>query len=186
MPRKAAATPNPEVHAEIASIKDVQQTDLQKLLAEIADLKSKLAVSETARTEAEKQALALAEAQAGVMQVAVQEVPTGKKVKVQRCAGYETVGYKDDGRPILKPTWKSVELDTFFYKIDLPPVGGDGLRVNGLLLAHGAVMEFDIDTLRSVKDMVFRCWDHERNIHGTDENVFRKPTQRTLSGAGMR
>lgn len=180
--RKAPAAPSAESHAAVASVKDVKPTDLEKLLAEIADLKQQLAVSDKARSVAETQALALAEAQAGVMQIAVQEVPTGKKVKVQRCKGYKEVGYKDDGRPILKPEWETVEEPTFFYKIDLPPVGGDGLKVNGLPLAHGAVMEFDIHTLRSVKEMVFRCWDHERNIHGTDENVFRKPTERTLSG----
>ena len=180
--RKAAAAPNTESHAEVASIKSVAPDEKAKLLAEIADLKAKLGVSEEARSEQEKRALELAEQQAGVMQIAVQEVPTGKKVKVQRCKEYETVGYKDDGRPILKPVFHTVELPTFFYKIDLPPVGGDGLKVNGLLLAHGAVMEFDLDTLRSVKDQVAKVWEHERNIHGTDENVFRKPTNVTLRG----
>jgi hypothetical protein len=28
---------------------------------------------------------------------------------------------------------------------------------------------------------VARCWDHEKSIHGNDENAYRKPTNRHLT-----
>ncbi len=157
---------------ELVDIKDVSPTDVELLVKEIADLKAKLKVSDEKRTEAEQHALELAETQAGMEQA--QEIPTGKTISVTKCKGYKTVGYKESGRKILEPIWHEVELPTFFYKINLPPVGGLGLVVNQMPLAHGAMMEFDIDTLRSVKEMIYRAWDHERNIKGNDENAYRQ------------
>lgn len=184
MPRKPAAAPNPEAHVELASMKGVAETDVEKLLAEIADLKGKLAGETAARTKAEQTAIEAAEAQIGLPNV--EEMPTGRMVKVQRCKEYETVGYKDDGRPILKPVFATVELPEYAYKIDLPPVGGEGLKVNGISLVHGGVYKLDIDSLRSVKEMVYRCWDHDRNIHGQQENDFgRRQVQQKASRLGF-
>lgn len=177
-----------EAFAKIVSTKDTGPGDVNKLLAEIADLKKQLALSEQQRSEVEKAALAAAESQGMLMQREIQEVPTGKFVKVKRAVdkdgnpSYKVVGYRDDGRPIIKPVFRDVELPTYFYKIDIPPVGGEGMRINEMALYHGAVYEFDIDTLRTVKEMVFRLWDHDRNIHGSDENVYRKPVHAQFSG----
>jgi hypothetical protein len=188
---QAALTPEEiaqQAFAEIASTKDTGPGDLKRLMKEIADLKEKLKLSEAARGEVEKAALAAAEAQGMMMQREIQEVATGKTVKVQRAVdeegnpAYKVVAYKDDGREILKPIFRAVERPTFFFKIDLPPVGGEALAINGTQLYHGTVYEFDIDTLRTVKEMVFRLWDHDRNIHGSDENVYRKPVNATFSG----
>ena len=65
----------------------------------------------------------------------------------------------------------------------LPPVGGVDLKINDVSFYHGVVYELDIDTLRSVKEMVYRLWDHDRSIHGSDENFYRKPQETTLTGA---
>ena len=171
--------------SKVASIADTKPDDVKKLLSEIADLKAQLKVSNAARGEAEAAALEAAQAQGTLLQSEVAEVPTGKKIKVQRAAGYKVVGHKDDGRDILRPVWKSVELPTFFYKIDLPPVGGTDCKLNGVPYYHGTVYEFDEDTLRSVKEIVYRLWDHDRQIHGSDENFYRKKQAPRLSARGM-
>jgi len=175
-------------HIEVASIKGTAPEDVTKLLAEIADLKSKLQISETGRSEAEKAALLSAEAQGQLMQRAIEEVPTGKFVTVKRLDPkdpYKVVGHKDDGRDILRPNFVDVKLPTFFYKIDMPPCGGLDLKLNGTPFYHGTVYEFDLDTLRAVKDIVYRTWKHDADIHGSDENFYRKPTSPVLSGARM-
>jgi hypothetical protein len=177
--------PKPKgVVSEIASVKDVPQSTLDKLMAEIEGLKEALAIANTARSDAEKVALAAAESQGALMQREIQEVATGKFIKVKRAKGYKVVGYKDDGRDIIKPEWHEVEIPTFFYKIDMPPVGGVDLKINGISYEHGVVYEFDRDTLASVKEMVFRLWAHDRDIHGTDENFYRKPQAPQLSARG--
>lgn len=177
----AAADELPEQHARVASTAGTSAADVAKLEQQIADLKQQLELSEEKRDEAEKAALAAAEAQGALMQRDMQEIATGKTVKVKRCSGYEVVGHRDDGREIKKPIFKAVELPTYFYKVDIPPVGGDGLKLNGNPLFHGTVYEFDLDTLRTVKEIVYRSWDHDRAIHGSDENFYRQPQQPTLS-----
>jgi hypothetical protein len=177
-----------QAFAQIASTKDTGPADVKKLLAEIKDLKEKLALSEKQRSDVEKAALEAAESQGLLMQREIREVPTGKFVTVKRAVkadgspNYKIVAYKDDGRPILAPVFTDVKLPTFYYKIDIPPVGGEGLTINEMKLYHGTVYEFDLDTLRSVKDMCYRLWDHDRNIHGSDENMYRKPVNATFSG----
>ena len=172
-----------EIKTEVASVAGTAGDDVKKLLKEIEGLKEQLAISERTRSEAEKSALAAAEAQGAglMMQTNVMEVPTGRTINIQTLDHYETVGYKDDGRPILKPRFKTEKSPTFFYKIDLPPVGGIGLTINGMPLYHGTVYEFDIHSLRTVKDMVYRVFKHEADIHGSDENAYRKPEHKQIS-----
>lgn len=167
---------------EVASVKAVSDDDRHEMRARIADLEAKLAASEAARSDSEKLALAAAEAQSGLMQRDIQEVPTGKTVQVQRLKHYKVVGHKDDGREILKPVMQTMSLPTFFYKIDMPPCGGTDLKLNGNPFYHGAVYEMDIDTLRTVKDIVYRTWKHDSDIHGSDENFYRKQSRPTLNG----
>lgn len=185
-PRKQVSKPEAEESfAEIASVKGASHDSLAKLKAEIADLQSRLDASEAQRSEAEAAALARAEAQGGLMQREIEEIPSGRKVEVMRLDHYKRVGHKDDGRPILEPVMKAVKLDTYFYKIDMPPCGGTDLKINGQAFYHGATYEFDIDTLRTIKEIVFRTWKHDSDIHGSDENFYRKPQQSRLSARGM-
>lgn len=180
----------PEQHAEVASLKHTAPEDVASLKAQIDDLQRQLGISEEARGSAEKAALAAAEAQGTLMQRQITEVPTGRKVKVRRALdengrpSYKVVGYKDDGREILKPVFREVELPTYFYKIDIPPVGGMDMKINDVPLYHGAVYTFDQDTLRTVKEMVYRLWRHDADIHANDENFYRRAQSPTLSARG--
>lgn len=181
----------PDRLQEVASVKGATPNEAL-LIAEIEALRAKLELSEVARSDAEKAALAAAEAQGMLMQRDMEEVATGKKVKVKRAIdekgrpSYKVVGYKDDGREIFKPVWREIELPTYFYKVDMPPCGGLDLKINGEPLYHGVVYELDIDTLRSVKEMVYRLWDHDRAIHGSDENFYRTPQEKRLNGGQRR
>jgi hypothetical protein len=76
------------------------------------------------------------------------------------------------------------ELDHewWFYKIDLPPSGGIEIKLNGIAYYHGEQYKVDTDTLRTLKDIVFRCWKHEGDIHGSNENFYRRPQERVLRG----
>jgi hypothetical protein len=186
---RAAKKAKKDHYSEIASIKGAPNETEQRLLSEINDLKAKLGIADAARSDAEKRALSLAESQGGLMQPGVHEVPTGRTVTVQRLdpkKPYKVVDHKDDGRDILRPNFVDVQVPTFFYKIDLPPVGGIGIRINGAdPYYHGTTYEFDQYLLATVKDMVFRCWKHERDIKGSDENFYRKQQRPQLSARGM-
>jgi len=171
--------------SKVASISGTSKEDVQALMAQIADLKSQLEVSETKRTDAEKAALAAAESQGMLMQRDIQEVLTGRTVEMRVFSHYkETGSYKDNGDPIVKPVFVKKDIPTYFYKVDMPPVGGMDLKLNGQSFYHGTVYEFDIDTLRTVKEMIYRLWDHDRSIHGSDENAYRTPEERRLSARG--
>lgn len=181
MPRKKTPATTDEAIVKVASTKDVPSAREKKLLEEIAALQAQVSAKDAALDEVQAEALKRAEAQGALMQRQIEEVPTGKTTKVQKLKELKVAGHKDDGREILKPIFRSVEVPTWYYKIDLPPVGGDGLKINDVPLYHGAVYEFDIDTLRTVKEMVFRCWKHEADIRGSDENFYRKPQHRHIS-----
>lgn len=179
-----AAKKRDESHAVVASIEDASSKDQKSLLSRIADLEAQLKASNQKRSVAEQAQLAEAQAQGSLMQRGISEVPTGRTVKLQRCTDYTVVGHKDDGREIRKPVFEQVPVPTFFYKIDLPPIGSNqdfDLKINGTPFYHGAVYEFDLDTLRTVKEHVFRLWQHEENIHGKDEHAAHRGKNRFLS-----
>lgn len=191
MPRRKQGsgdgTPAPgnESFAEIASTGSASEGDIASLREQVADLESRLAEAERLRGEAERAALAAAENQGGILlQSPTQEVATGKRVRVQRVDKYEVSHYVDGGRPVMKPKMKTVELPTYFYKIDLPPVGGMSFSINDTPCYHGTIVELDIDTLRSVKEIIYRQWDHERNISGSNENFYRQSQNKRLSARG--
>lgn len=171
--------------AEVAAV-GVPKEGQDALLARIAALEAQLAEADKRRGDTERTALELAQSQGLLMQSQIVEIPTTKTRKVPKLLHYKTVGHKDDGRPILRPVFGEQEVDTFFYKIDLPPSGGVGIGINGQQFYHGWTYEFDLDTLRSVKDIVARSWAHENSIRGSNENAYRRQTQRQLSAAGMR
>lgn len=182
----------PDAHMKIVDVHSATPEQIAALLAENAALQERLALETEARGEAEQRLLDQAVAQLG--QAEIMEVPTGKTVKLKRLdlehegedrMGYRTKSYREDGRPNLAPVWKDVDLPTYFYRIDLPPSGGECMKINGEAIYHGTVIECDIDRLRSIKEIIYRGWDHERNISGSNENAYRTPKKQRLSAARM-
>ena len=150
----------------------------KEMLAEIERLKKALGLAEVAKTEAEEMARAIAQASpfAGGN---VDEQASGNVVTVNVCLNPEV-------RDAKKLKWKEVELPTYFFRIDLPKGAGITLSTNGVEYYHGETYEVDIDTLRELKSRVARCWDHEKSIHGGNENEYRKPTHASLISAAAR
>ena len=68
------------------------------------------------------------------------------------------------------------------YKIDLPPSGGLDIKINGVAYYHGQQYKVQRGTLQALKDIVARTWVHENSIKGSNENFYRTPTNRRLSG----
>ena len=156
------------------AVKKTADDELAALRQQIKDLEAKLVVANTANEDAARRALFFKDMN--------EEVPTGDTIKVSRAYKYETAGYTDAGRPILKPVYKEVELPTFLYKINLPPVGGNAITLDGEAYYHGQTYTFDLDRLRTIKEIVHRIRDHEATIHGTDENAYRPKVNAQFSG----
>jgi hypothetical protein len=76
--------------------------------------------------------------------------------------------------------------DLWWYRIDLAPCGGIDIRVNGVQYVHGETYLFNTNLLRSVKEIISRTWGHEANIHGENENVYKRAQDRVLRGASRR
>lgn len=142
-----------------------KQPSYEELRAEVERLSKALTTSETEKTEAQKRA--------AIFTSNEQEVPTGNSVEISRCKGYETVGFHDDGRPILKAQWEKATVPTFWYTIDMPPVGGTDIKLNGKEFYHGKTYEVTPGELRTLKEMCARLWAHEREIHHDNEKEFR-------------
>ena len=158
----------------MAGPKKTTADELEALRAEVARLEAALKVASTANEDAARRSMFFKDMN--------EEVPTGETVKVNRCVKYETAGYTDAGKAILKPVYKEVELPTFMYKINLPPVGGTAITLDGEQFFHGQTYTFDIDRLRTIKEIVHRIRDHEATIHGTDENAYRPKVNAQFSG----
>ena len=137
----------------------------QKLTSEqeIDALKAKLEALQTeldASHQANKETLA----RSAYFMSANTEEPTGRKVKVED-----------------KQVWKTREVDTYLFKIDMPPVGGVQIVLDGEPLQHGQTYEVTLDRLRLLKEMVFRLQAHEAAIHGSDEDVWRPRVSKEIS-----
>jgi hypothetical protein len=76
--------------------------------------------------------------------------------------------------------------DLWWYRIDLAPCGGTEVKINGVPYYHGSTYEFETDLLRSIKEIVARTWDHENNIQGSNENVYKVAQDRILRGGDSR
>ena len=76
--------------------------------------------------------------------------------------------------------------DIWWYRIDLAPCGGTEVKINGVPYYHGSTYEFETDLLRSIKEIVARTWDHENNIMGNNENVYKVAQDRILRGGERR
>jgi len=138
-----------------------------ELNAEIARLQKELKVSEEGRSNAEAMALAVAQVDQFVGNT--DERPTGKTMTVRKCANPAE-------RDEKKQVWEDVEIPTYYYTIQLPAGAGLCLTTNGVDYYHGETYEFDLYTLVDIKSRVARTWDHEKSIHGDNENAYRKPT----------
>lgn len=150
--------------------KPTSQEDVAKLLAEIDRLKAQLVTANTSNEEAVRRAMMIAQDN--------EEIPTGKKVKISVCLN-----------PWVKDAdlqkFETREVPTYNYKIDMPPVGGVDIKLNGQSYQHGQVYEFDEYTLRGVKEIVFRLREHDASLRDHNENAYRKPTNAAFSGKTM-
>jgi len=165
-----------EAVVRVASTKDVTNPKQKKLLDQIAALQAEKAALEAKveKTQQEKEALEAVQAQGAVFGIQAEERLTGKKVMVKRLKNMKVVGF-ENGREILRPVFHDVPRETYMWKCDLPPSGDVALKINDVAFYHGAVYEVDVDTLKTLKDIVYRCWDHDRQIHGDkNESAYRR------------
>ena len=150
-----------------------KEVTLAELQSQIAALQAQLLQEQEARSVAESNALATADA--GIYIGNSEEQPTGKTVKIEKCVNpWE----RDEKKQ------KFVELDvpTYFYQIQLPTGAGVSLSTNSEEYYHGQTYEVDLYTLTDLKSRVARCWDHEKSIHGDNENAYRRPTNKHFVG----
>lgn len=149
-----------EKEPEVSASALPEEETTEQLKARIARLEAALAHSDEHRAKAEENASRLsAQAQSSMFTTNVTERFSRKS---------------DSGK------------DLWWYRIDLAPCGGIDIRINGMQFVHGETYEFDTDTLRSVKEIVSRTWGHEANIHGENENAYKRAQDRVLRGAGRR
>ena len=126
------------------------------LEAEIAKLREQLALVKTAPIP--------------VVSAFVEERATGETVSMKLCAN---PWVKDE----KKQNWVDAEVPTFDYTVTLPKGAGTHLSTNGIEYYHGQTYRVDQYQLVELKSRVARCWDHEKMIHGDNENAYRKPTE---------
>ena len=144
-------------------------------MAEVKSLKSQVDTEREMRTAAEERAESIAAASFAVC--TSEEQPTGKTVLVRVCTN-------PTERDTKKQKWTEIEIPTYFYLIQLPAgasgSNGSCLTTNGVEYHNGEVVELDACQLADVKSRVARTWDHEKSIHGENENAYRKPTNKHL------
>jgi len=174
MPRKKAVAP--ESFVRIADTTDVATKKERELLNRLAKIEAErdAAVGKLEASEQTILALQHAQRQGAIHGTFAVEQPTGKKVKIKVFDHHKVLRYNDNGTEVTRPVFRTDEVDTYFLKIDMPPCGDTHLSINGQQYYHGAVYEFDIHTLRTVKDIVYRTWAHDRSIHPNDENFYRR------------
>lgn len=149
--------------------------ELEELQSEVARLQAALLEEQGARSAAEEAARAVAAASPFV-HASVEEQPTGKTIEVEVCLN-PAARKESDHR------YKKVEMPTYFYTVQLPAAAGLSLSTNGVEYYHGQTYEFDPIMLAEIKSRVARCWDHEKSIHGDNENAYRKPLNKSLISA---
>ena len=149
--------------------------ELEDLQAEVARLQAALLEEKGARSVAEESAKAVAAA-SPYIHSSVEEEPTGKTIAVEVCLN-------PWARKESEHRYETVQMPTYFYTIQLPAAAGMSLSTNGVEYYHGETYEFDPIMLAEIKSRVARCWDHEKSIHGDNENAYRKPLNKSLISA---
>ena len=139
---------------------------IEELRAKLASLESQLADSRVSNLEASQRAAYFAGQN--------EETPTGRTVKMKKCKNPWVKKEEDQ-------VWHEVDEPTFLYTVDMPPVGGTDAKLNGQEHYHGQTYEVTLDTLRSLKEIVYRLRAHEAAIHGSDEDVFRPRVSKQIS-----
>lgn len=76
---------------------------------------------------------------------------------------------------------KLEDVQTYWYTINLPPSGGEDIKINGTPFHHGQRYRVRQTTLSSIKEAVFRAWRQEDIINGAQENPYRSQTQARFS-----
>ena len=147
------------------------EQELAAMQAEILRLQAALGASEAQRSEAEANAIAVAQANAFAGNT--EEQATGRTVEISVCLN-------PNERDEKKHKFKTLKVPTYYYTITLPAGAGIDLTTNGVAYYHGQTYEVDQFTLPDLKSRVARTWDHEKSIHGGNENAYRKPTARHL------
>jgi len=148
-------------------------TKIEQMQAELELLRAELKVTQEQKTEAEKMAKAMADA-GQFLGSSSEEQPTGRTVELEICVN-------PHANDVKKHVYKTVAVPTYYYNIQLPVGAGLYLSTNGVQYYHGETYEFDQYTLSEMKSRVARCWDHEKSIHGNNENAYRKPTNKHLT-----
>jgi hypothetical protein len=66
------------------------------------------------------------------------------------------------------------------------PLQAEDIKIDGRMYVHGATYEVSQSEVQMLRHMVQKAWQHDREVSGRrDENVYRKPQDRILSGKGM-
>ena len=166
----------------IAPIPTDEPSEREKfLLAQIEQYKGELGIAKEKLTASQEAAFNAANVQGGD----VEEIPTGKTKTVIKCVGYKRTGF-ENGRVTREPVFEEVEVPTYYYRIDMAPCGGMDLKINDVAYYHGQTVEVDIDTLRTIKDTVYKTWAHDAAVHGNkDENAYRPQTLKKISARGF-
>src|ERR1700682_3706773 len=142
------------------------QEQIEELQVQIARRSSELAAAKVVNLEAS--------ARASFFAGNTEEILSGRTVKVKKCKN-PYVKKEDD------QIWEEVEEPTYLMPIDMPPVGGTDIKRNGIEEYHGQVYEMTLDSVRTVKEIIYRLRAHEASIHGSDEDVFRPRVSKQIS-----
>ena len=143
----------------------------------VKDLQDKIRLLEGELKASEEKRITSEEIQKEFAQAAqfssggIDERPTGKTRTIKRC-----INPWERDKDELE--WETFIVPTYFYTVKLPVGAGLDITVNGIKYYHGETYTFDLYELRDIKSMVARTWDHEKSIHGDNENAYRRPTEK--------
>jgi hypothetical protein len=140
-------------------------SEVEALKAEVLRLSGELAEAQASNEDAIRRAMMFKQDN--------DEVATGRTVKVVK---HKNPRAREESETL------EVEVPTYFYAVDMPPVGGVAIKINGEELFHGQTYELTMDQIRMVKEIVYRLRAHEASLNGNNENTYRKPVNALFSG----
>ena len=126
-------------------------------------------------------AAAIAALKLRVAELEAMRAPTqSNSSNVETFAGTETFDVLDEKGA---PTGKMIEEDVWYLPIDLPMGSHQDcvININGHPFHAGQTVRVRTSTLRSLKDIMFRAWKHDAEIHGENESPYRKQTNQTFN-----